>query len=342
PPTTIYEAKAHLRIDASPLLASYLCFHLTGVSGTQVTSAQLQVYALSSNPSGYQVRAVSDTTWGEMTLTYANAPVMGPVISTSSAVQTGKWVSVEVTSQVRSDGALCLAIDSTSRSATAFASRETGATAPRLVVAINSAATVPASLTPTASLTFATVATNPREATATRTQVAPPARSPTPSTTPTQPAQAQSGLVSGSDPIIFFNGDLVSSRSLTRAQSVVALIKRLMAQHPGIPMLVASTGDNEQESRPTLANYQHYFGTTYGTFVTQHIFMQVRGNHDAQSTGSGAAYAQYFGANSHLVNGKTNYAFDLGSWHLIALDQVSSSVSSAALAFLKSDLAAHA
>lgn len=62
-------------------------------------------------------------------------------------------------------------------------------------------------------------------------------------------------------------------------------------------MLVASAGDNEQETTPTLADFQNYFGTTYGAFVQMGIFMQVRGNHNVQDAGHGAAYAQYFGAN---------------------------------------------
>jgi len=157
---------------------------------------------------------------------------------------------------------------------------------------------------------------------------------------PIQPAPSPMPT-SGNDPIIFFNGDLVSGSSLARAQSVVALIKNLMAKHAGTPMLVASTGDNEQESTPTLAAYQKYFGATYQTFVDQRIFMQVRGNHDIQDAGHGAAYAQYFGANSHLVNGQTNYSYDLGGWHFVGLEQLSGSVNQTALSFLKSDLAAH-
>ncbi len=108
-------------------------------------------------------------------------------------------------------------------------------------------------------------------------------------------------------------------------------------------MLVASGGDNEQESSPTISNYQNYFGTTFGSFVTQGIFMQVRGNHDIQSAGSytdydgtvhntGAAYWDYFGANAHMYNieGKklTDYSYDLGTWHIIGLDQLNGSVTS--------------
>ncbi len=147
----------------------------------------------------------------------------------------------------------------------------------------------------------------------------------------------------GNDPIIFFNGDLVSGDSLEQAQTVVALIKRLMAQHPNSTMLVASTGDNEQELNPTLSDYQQHFGTTYQSFVDMGIFMQVRGNHDIDDAGHGAAYAAYFGANGHLDSyGQTNYSYDLGSWHLIGLDQIDGSLNPTALAFLQADLAAHA
>jgi hypothetical protein len=161
----------------------------------------------------------------------------------------------------------------------------------------------------------------------------------------------------GNDPIIFFTGDLVSSSSVARAQLVVKEINNLMAQHPGTKMLVASTGDNEQENNPTVANYQAYFGATYGPFVNQGIFMQIRGNHDIQSAGSytdfngtthasGGAYWTYFGANAHAANisGQklTDYSYDLGGWHIIGLDQLNGSVNAATLNFLSADLSSHA
>ncbi len=198
------------------------------------------------------------------------------------------------------------------------------------------------SSTPTEQPTAISTPTGQPTATAT------PTGQPTPTVTPTpQP---------GNDPIIFFTGDLVSGSSVSRAQAVVNLILNLMSQHPGRQMLVASTGDNEQENNPTISNYQSYFGTTYATFVTQGIFMQVRGNHDNQSVGSytdfdgtvhssGAAYWDYFGPDAHMFNieGKklTDYSYDLGTWHIVALDQVSGSVNTPSLNFLTTDLAAH-
>ncbi len=182
--------------------------------------------------------------------------------------------------------------------------------------------------------------------TATATQV--PSLTPSHTATATQPPET--------DPILFFVSDLVQAGSVGRAQAVIDLIQSLMNQHPGAQMLVASGGDNEQESAPTLANYQANFGGTYATFVDQGIFMQVRGNHDNSSAGSytdfdgtyhssGGAYWNYFGADAHMFNieGKklTDYSYDMGTWHIVALDQVEGSVNQQSLNFLISDLAAH-
>jgi hypothetical protein len=184
-----------------------------------------------------------------------------------------------------------------------------------------------------------------------------PTRTPTRTPTPTGQPSPTPTTPPGNDPILFYVSDLVSGGSLSRAQAVVGLIQNLMSQHPGTQMLVASGGDNEQESSPTVSNYQSYFGTTFGTFVSQGIFMQVRGNHDIQSAGAytdfdgtvhntGAAYWDYFGPNAHManINGKklTDYSYDLGSWHIIGLDQLNGSVNQNSLNFLTSDLAAHA
>jgi len=196
----------------------------------------------------------------------------------------------------------------------------------------------------------------------TRTSTPPSFPSPTPTRTGTQPplptpTRTTTPPPAGNDPILFYTSDLVSGGSLSRAQAVVGLIQNLMSQHPGTQMLVASGGDNEQENSPTVSNYQSNFGTTFGAFVTQGIFMQVRGNHDIQSAGSytdfdgtvhstGAAYWDYFGANAHManINGKklTDYSYDLGTWHIVGLDQLNGSVNTNSLSFLTSDLAAHA
>ncbi len=319
-PAINYGAGTTLRVDGSPVTRAYLRFAVTGLS-TLVTQATLLIYANSSLSTGVAVNRVGDNSWIESAIKYDNAPAPGSALGTSSAVQSGTWVSFDVSSYVTSNGTYSLAITSSNVTALSLASRES-ANKPQLVITTASGAL------PTATPTKAGPTPTKVLPTATLTKVGP---------TPTKvPPTATKTPGPAGDPIIFFNGDLVSSSSLARAQQVVALIKNLMAQHAGTTMRVASTGDNEQENTPTLSDYQNYFGTTYGTFFSQGIFKPVRGNHDMQDAGHGAAYAQYFG------NPPLNYSYDLGAWHIIALDQTSSSVNSTALNFMKSDLAAHA
>jgi hypothetical protein len=323
-PASNYGTSASLLVDNSPYAHSYLRFSVTGLNGSPVQSAKLRLYAKSSNSTGITVNQLANNTWGETAITFSNAPAAGSAIKVSGAVSTGAWLELDVTSYVKAGGTYNLELATTSATQTSLASRESGGNAPQLIVT-------------TSSGTQAT-----------------PTPQPGPTKTPTI-APTQTG--GSKDPIIFFTSDLVSGSSVARAQKVVDEIKTLMGQHAGTKMLVASVGDNEQENNPTVANYQAYFGPTYGTFVNQGIFMQVRGNHDIQSVGSytdyngtvhssGAAYWDYFGANAHLVNiaGQklTDYSYNLGNWHIIALDQLSGSgLNKATLGFLNSDLAAH-
>ena len=327
-PNSNFGANPSIRIDASPTLRAYLRFDVKGLNGAAVRSAKLRVYANSENNAGYTAKAVAGNTWTEKGITFSNAPAIGKDIKSIGGFESRKYTEIDLTGYIRGQGTYSLALVARNNTQTNLASREDRNHPPKLVLTVSGK-------------------TAPAHPTAQPNQTAAPAAGPgatqTPSSGATQPPAATQAPSSGSDPIIFFNGDLVSGNSMARAQSVVALIKSLMARHPGTPMLVASTGDNEQENTPTLADYQQYFGTTYGAFVSQHIYMQVRGNHDVQDAGHGAAYAQYFGPNSHLNSaGQTNYSYDLGSWHITALDQLNGSVNQATLSFLQSDLAAHA
>jgi hypothetical protein len=165
--------------------------------------------------------------------------------------------------------------------------------------------------------------------------------SPSPSPTPAQPATNTTP-----DPIIFFQGDLVTKPSMERAKKVVALIQMLIAEHPGAKALVASTGDNEQEMVPDLTDYEKHLGKTYGVFLKQKIFMPVRGNHDAWGDGDNSSYTRYIRSYSYLAKlsgpKQYNYSYELGNWHIVALDQTGGKLNAKALSFLKSDLAAHA
>jgi hypothetical protein len=88
------------------------------------------------------------------------------------------------------------------------------------------------------------------------------------------------------------------------------------------PTKVLTLGDNQYE-HGELTNFEKYYSSDWGRLRA--ITMPTPGNHDPPSSGYGA----YFGK-------PPNYSFDLGAWHLIALD---STGLAAATAFLDSDLA---
>ena len=122
-----------LRVDASPDLHSYLRFNVQGLSGT-VQHVTLRVFANSANSIGYDVRGVSDTSWSESGLTYANAPPVGAIIGSSGRFSTGTWTTVDVTTWVTGNGVWSLALTTTSGTATSLASRESASTPPQLVI----------------------------------------------------------------------------------------------------------------------------------------------------------------------------------------------------------------
>jgi hypothetical protein len=122
---------AALRSDAVPVKDSYLRFDVQGV-GT-VTSATLRIFAETDDRVGFDVRAVSDNTWGELTINYGNAPPFGAVVGSSGLLIGGNWYEVDVSSLVSGDGLVSFAQTSTSSRQTRYSSRE-GTNPPQLII----------------------------------------------------------------------------------------------------------------------------------------------------------------------------------------------------------------
>ncbi len=113
--------------------SAYLRFNVEGLAGT-VTAVSLRLYANNDYGSGYNVRSVSNTTWGETTITYNNAPPMSStVIGSSGSVKKG-WTSVDVTPLVTGNGLVSIGVLTTTGGTFRVATRETGGNAPQLVV----------------------------------------------------------------------------------------------------------------------------------------------------------------------------------------------------------------
>jgi parallel beta-helix repeat protein len=130
-PTMNYGASTVLRTDASPVVRTYLRFQVANVTGT-VRSVKLRIYATSASATGFEVRRVTDNSWGETTISFSNAPAVGTVARPSTSFAAGGYVEVDVTALVAGNGTHSFAINGLSSTATAYASRET-ATKPQLV-----------------------------------------------------------------------------------------------------------------------------------------------------------------------------------------------------------------
>jgi hypothetical protein len=139
-PTTNYGTSTQLRVDASPVVRSYLRFNVTGLSGT-VTNATLRVYANSAQSTGYDAYSVADNTWVETTIDDANAPPFGAKLGSSGKVTAATWTSVNVTAAVTGNGTYSFGLSTTNSTALGLSSR-TGANPPQLVITTTGGAAV--------------------------------------------------------------------------------------------------------------------------------------------------------------------------------------------------------
>ena len=116
----------------------------------------------------------------------------------------------------------------------------------------------------------------------------------------------------------------------------------LLTLHPNAVLALGDT----QYSNGALAKYASAYGPSWGRLFT--ITHPATGNHEylqSPESSEGAGYFAYFGAAAGAV-GKGWYSFDLGGWHLIALNGECASVGgcgagSAQERWLAADLAAH-
>jgi acid phosphatase type 7 len=90
-------------------------------------------------------------------------------------------------------------------------------------------------------------------------------------------------------------------------------------------------------ARGAAAEFLNCYGPTWGRFKDR--TRPVPGNHEHRTPGA-AGYFGYWGARAG-ESGKGYYGFDLGDWHLVALDsEIDAGPASPQVAWLKADLAA--
>src|SRR6266498_251935 len=146
-----------------------------------------------------------------------------------------------------------------------------------------------------------------------------------------KPVQAQAA-----DPVFVGAGDIANC-SNTQDEATAKLLD-------GIPGTVFTLGDNVYPDG-TATQFQDCYGPTWGRHKDR--TRPAVGNHDYHTAGA-AGYYSYFGSAASpqdancTSNCKGYYSYNLGAWHIIALNgEIDHTVGSAQEKWLRADLAAN-
>jgi phosphatidylinositol-3-phosphatase len=131
-PSTNYGSTHKMKLNASPSMAGYLRFKVSGAAANPIR-VQLMVFIKSASSQDLVFRSVDDHSWGEATINFLNAPPMGDNLAVSPAGKSRTWVAFDVTSYVSGNGTFDFGITTTGAAIAKIAARESGAKAPRLV-----------------------------------------------------------------------------------------------------------------------------------------------------------------------------------------------------------------
>jgi acid phosphatase type 7 len=289
---------------------SYLRFRVEGLNGG-VTRVTLRVQAATANRGGFLVVAVPPEAWTGRATSWRDALPLGQVVGASGPIEHPGWVAADLDLALAYRGPVLLALVAASTATGRYASGETGTTGPRLEV----------------------------ETTVGRGDAAGAA------TGPAGGADAPIRVVAAGDiacdpagPVDPEEGPTIGPAC---AQAATADLARSLRPDAVLPL-----GDNVY-SNGTLARYRRWYQPTWGRLDA--ISHPVPGNHEyitsAESVDA-AGYFAYFRTRAREVH-KGWYSFDLGRWHLIALNGQcppagNCGPGSPQERWLRADLAAHA
>jgi hypothetical protein len=133
-PTSSFGASSSLYADASPVKQSFLRFRVAGIEGRSVTRIRLRLYQTDASPLGGRVHSITSNSWTE-SMTWETRPAVdGPLLGSFGRVASGRWYEANLgSSAIAGDGAISLAILSTSSNGARWGSRQ-HAEFPQLVV----------------------------------------------------------------------------------------------------------------------------------------------------------------------------------------------------------------
>jgi chitodextrinase len=380
-----------LRLDASPVYRSYLRFNVQGLEGT-VVGAVLRLRPSADNAAGFSVASVASTSWGETSITYANAPPIGAAGGASGPLTAGEYAEVDVTSLISGNGLVSMALTTTSATAVSLSSREAEANRPQLVITTQGGGgggdvtppSVPTGLGATVlsssqiRLNWTASSDNVGVAgyAVYRDGGATPVGTTSGGTTFTDGGlapssthsyrvdafdaagnrSAKSGQVTATttaggggsgDPVIAAAGDIACDPTVSGFNiNGTATGCRMKATSDLLlamaPEAILALGDSQYENA-AFSKYAGSFGPTWGRLKS--LIRPAVGNHEYRVAGA-AGHFQYFGAAAGDP-AKGYYSFDVGAWHLIALNSECTKIpggcaaTGAQVKWLKADLAAN-
>ncbi|HZQ08497.1 MAG TPA: DNRLRE domain-containing protein, partial [Anaerolineae bacterium] len=132
-PNANYGSRPILRIDAVPIVNTFLQFDIEGMT-TPITHAWLRLYATHSSSEGYTVYAVQDNSWDESTVTYDSAPIIGEELGISGPFEADTWTRVDVTAAIVGNGMYSFAIRAADADSLTFPSSNAPMNSPKLVL----------------------------------------------------------------------------------------------------------------------------------------------------------------------------------------------------------------
>jgi hypothetical protein len=151
---------------------------------------------------------------------------------------------------------------------------------------------------------------------------------------------AAAGAAPGRDPILAAAGDIACAPNTPRTPTACHYAETAAIVGAINPTAVALLGDNQYESG-FLPYYMRAFDPTWGVFRPRTF--PVPGNHEYNRVGADGYYAYFGAAAGDPARGY--YAYDIGSWHILALNSnctyVPCAAGSAQEQWVRSELAAH-
>jgi hypothetical protein len=382
-PTANTGTSTALRVDGGtdPDVQTYLRFSVAGLSGA-VQSAKLRLWATSPTANGPSVFTTAST-WSETTLNWNNrTALVGSGVGKVTNIATSTWAEFDVSSIVTGNGTYDLVLAGTSTDGVDFQSRE-ATNKPQLVLTTGTgdtqAPTAPTSLTASApgptqvnltwrgstdnvgisnylvfrggsllatlgattlSYTDITVSANSKYTyTVKARDGAGNLSGASNAATVTTPSSGSSAVIAVAGDIACANTDANYNGGNGTATACRQKATSNLLVGGGYTAVLA-LGDN-QYNNGSLSQFQAVYDPTWGRVKS--ITHPAVGNHEYGSS-KASGYFSYFGASAGDPS-KGYYSFDVGSWHLIALNSnctiVACTAGSSQETWLRNDLAAH-